>query len=315
MHVTARAAPPVGQLVGPFGALLLLAGCTVSGSTTGTRTESVIVTTAPAEVTTPAPGPTATSTVELVDPVVDTCRSKLDTEYPMTAQSTIGCDQPHLFETAYVGRFGPDATGPDRIEKALYDESLPVCIDRMGSYLGSADWRASSFWPYVYLPAISEWTAGARWFRCEVGRYTGEDSATYVISVTGSVRNVLADGGLGRYRRCLEQIGEDLRVVECAEPHHREVMDPIVDLGGVVPEHIGDDGFHALAGDICSVVLFEYLGTSRDDVSWWGNWPSEEEWDEHGDRTMRCSAVTAEAVTGSVKGIGDGPLAIAGATE
>ena len=286
-------------------AVLALTACSTPESDDGT---------APSEssspsATTPSTSASPSETLELIMPVVGTCRAEEDRGHPMTEQSTVACTAPHKYETAFVGTFD-DAEGTgDRDDAALLAQALQTCVRELPSYVGSVDWQATDIWPYAYLPAPDEWRAGARWFRCEIGRYTGQQNYTTLVEHSAPLEHALADG-IGSYKRCALELTEDLRFVDCAEPHHREAMSPVYDLSETGAEYPSEETFHLIANEFCSPVLVEYVGASRGDLGWWANWPREDEW-ETGFRSLVCSVDSETPLTGSVQGLGDGALPVA----
>ena len=111
-----------------------------------------------------------------------------------------------------------------------------------------------------------------------------------MIEHTSPLENALADGGVAAYKRCALELTEDLRFVDCAEPHHREAMPPVYDLTEVASEYPSEETFSDIAGEFCTPVLLDYIGGDwRDDILWWANWPSEEDWNMWGRRELICS--------------------------
>ncbi|MDG4822437.1 septum formation family protein [Asanoa sp. WMMD1127] len=102
---------------------------------------------------------------------------------------TVDCAAPHLAETVHIGEFTGAAATADsfpppvsRAMAAVYDE----CDKRAATALGD-DWRVGRLRLDVVLPSTTVWTAGERWFRCDLVELTGVGPDGKVAQRSGSL--------------------------------------------------------------------------------------------------------------------------------
>ena len=73
-----------------------------------------------------------------------------------------------------------------------------------------------------------------------------------------------------------------------------------------------DAELEAIATEACLPILVGFVfGDYRPDLHWSATWPTRDEWESNGHRTLVCEIVVDEAVVGSLKDIGSDPLPLA----
>ncbi len=169
----------------------------------------------------------------------------------------------------------------------------------------------------LVLPTPAAWTGGARWYRCDILRFTNA-LANQVDTSIGSVRDGLR-GARPLALTCYTQTDQsDATTGEgrnpCASPHNSELagLYTAPDIPWPADEKAREDlGFKG-----CDPVVGAYLGftSGHDDSPYLGYAISlfdQSQW-ELGDRTIRCSAIGYKnnspdnvRFTGSVKGLRD----------
>jgi hypothetical protein len=95
----------------------------------------------------------------------------------------------------------------------------------------------------------------------------------------------------------------DLATVSCEEPHDAEIFASIeLDEG----EYPGADAVLAAAEDFCLPRFDEWAGISYldSDLDVYPIYPTADSWNSQDDRTILCTAVAPEDVTGSLEGVG-----------
>lgn len=134
-------------------------------------------------------------------------------------------------------------------------------MDRLG-HLGG-DFMLGRMNLDLVVPGPKSWTGGARWFRCEVDRYTNLNNDKEFTDDSGSVRD-----GLGGARPLALTCATDTadgtgaitaeQVTDCSQPHNAEFAGLFAAPGGPWPAD--DDARHRLAIDGCEGVVASYLG-------------------------------------------------------
>lgn len=234
--------------------------------------------------------------------------------------SPVPCAGPHYSETVYVGTF----TGTDSAASTAPGAGTPAqvgafdqCRRNALDYIGG-DFMLGRMNLDLALPGPKAWTGGARWFRCEVTRYTNLDNAGEVTEEAGSVR-----GGLQGARPLALTCATDTangggaitaeQVTDCGQPHNAEFAGLFTAPSS---PWLADEGRHKLAVDGCEGVAASYLGLpggkmTNPVLGWLADSFDQDQW-MLGNRTVRCfvlgfkgSSPNGIRFTGSVRGIGN----------
>ena len=237
-----------------------------------------------------------------------------------TSYAPISCADPHEAETVHVGAFvGADAgqdAAPARQGPALR-KSFEVCDTAATDYVGS-EWRGARLLLRVVIPTSRGWTAGERWFRCDLSEITYLE-VTDPRPRQGSLRDVLA-GPSELAFGCLNvtelpdgSIGGMAELDSCTIAHDAEYAGvwrapdaPYTDMK--------DEAGPAGAG--CLGVIARYVGIPEDALAGRAEvvrrLPFEQDW-LAGDRGIRCFVwVADQKLTRSLRNSGTKGLSTAG---
>ncbi|GIH18143.1 septum formation family protein [Rugosimonospora africana] len=233
--------------------------------------------------------------------------------------NTVPCTGDHGEETVFVGTFTGSAgnrSTPPASDSQDRRDAYAQCLKGAANYLGG-DYHLGLFELGLVLPSSNAWTGGARWYRCDIVRYS--DANETDVARTGSVKDGLrgkrplaftcstvTDDGKGSIT--------DQQVTDCAKPHNAEVA------GLYTPPNVpwpADQKTRQNTYDSgCEAVVAKFLGLSGRVVAsnymgWMTSGPSEDQW-KLGDRTVVCSALgfkgespNGARFVGSVKGLKD----------
>lgn len=138
-------------------------------------------------------------------PSVGQCRALTDAVVPKASDSTpaIDCSQKHTAQTYYVGRFNGSK------EDNTY--AGEVCSEHLAAGLGLSQKQVvlTAYQVLFFAPTSAQWSAGQRWFRCDVALLAG----THVLPLpTDLTPNPLPDS----LAACLDQKGE---TTPCDQTH------------------------------------------------------------------------------------------------
>ncbi|HEV7709025.1 MAG TPA: septum formation family protein [Asanoa sp.] len=102
---------------------------------------------------------------------------------------TVDCAASHQGETIHTGEFTDAAAAavPAKDLPAIFGE----CDKEATTALG-ADWRAGRLRLDLVVPSASAWTAGQRWYRCDLVELTGVGPDAKVAERSGSLEGALA---------------------------------------------------------------------------------------------------------------------------
>lgn len=273
---------------------------------------------------TTVPGQAAGPSAPGAAPLVGDCRgpsSARTIDPPTDPRPTVPCDGVHGAETFFVGTL-PDTvtTWPTAQDTVIADlvtqigqQCQPVLADYIGLVPGPSGTQTLTRVDLAfYLPTSSEFAAGARWFRCDAVVYPFASDAETTIPGT------LKDAFTGRPPApellvCEGAAGDRLA---CSLPHRAELLEALVLPEGADTAYPGSAALGTWVDQLCLPRVRELLaqrGELRNDLGLLDYWPTAESW-AGGDRTALCGAsvVANELVTGTLRGIGSGKLAIGG---
>ncbi|MFC7549857.1 septum formation family protein [Plantactinospora sp. GCM10030261] len=159
-------------------------------------------------------------------PISNTCHPQVRDDSVATFQP-VDCGRPHRAETVHVGEFDGDgrATGtPPAPGSAPVRAAYQEC-DRAAREVVGADWRIGRLAIALILPRAEAWTAGARWYRCDLQETRSLDDDTAVVR-TASLRGALM-GPSPLAHGCFQPklIGNEINFMEpvsCDAPHRAE---------------------------------------------------------------------------------------------
>ena len=193
---------------GAIGALvaMLLAGCGLTAGHAATPTSA------------PPPSPFV--------PAAGACHPTVEPIVRRSTYAPVDCARSHRAETAYVGTFtGPDAdrSTPPPSDSDATKNAFRGCDPEATKYLG-ADWRSGLLTIQIVVPGADDWSAGSRWYRCDLVTWDRLGDRGVAVEHTGSLRgeftrtSPLAHG-------CFNQDKDKNFVpLPCTKPHRFEYV-------------------------------------------------------------------------------------------
>jgi hypothetical protein len=231
---------------------------------------------------------------------------------PESLRLVKSCTEPHVSETFHVGLFtgaAADRPAPPIIEGDLtppWNDCNVVSKD----YLGD-DWRVGRLHLVVLAPSPKHWSAGARWYRCELVVVTSE--AGRILTRTQGVKDGLR-GARPLAIACANMLGEsggsfeDLADTPCTSAHKAEFAGVAVTnvteypTTGDQSEKAFESACIGLAARYLNVTTAQYLRHQQFSVAWWST--NKTRW-ALGDRSASCYVTTTKPVSISVRGYGN----------
>ncbi|GIF78432.1 septum formation family protein [Asanoa siamensis] len=251
-----------------------------------------------------APAPTVTAS-----PEPPRCHAQPAARTAAALDGTVDCAAPHQAETIHTGEFTGAAAAKASASPAVFGE----CDKEATAALGD-DWRTARLRLDLVLPAGAAWTAGDRWFRCDLVELTGVGPDGEVVARSGTLAGALeAPDAPLRLRCALVKLDKKQNIDTVADSpcdvrHEGEfagvwtapakVAYPKKDRDYVpfyegclktIAEYVGvayEPGFNTRTG---------YIPVLADEATW-----------ALGDRGVRCFAwIRFRPLTESVKGVGE----------
>jgi len=204
-------------------------------------------------------------------PVVGSC-------YEMTRRAAaavtndgpdISCTEPHTSMTYHVGRFATDSVVADS------ETARRGCQTNLAKGVGLTSTEVkSSILTFIWFePSTAEWSAGSRWYRCDVIAEQGSG----VFKPLPSAGPPFFSGGVpDDFFRCMQERGEKGVPVTCDKAHGYRWAGTFEGKGKRRPSE-------AKLLEQAEQRCYDITGTS----SWWVTWPSTDSW-ASGDREMVC---------------------------
>jgi hypothetical protein len=253
----------------------------------------------------------------LADPVAwrpeaGTCHNGFEPRLMRSAYDPVDCAAAHRFETVHVGQFDGGVSGsePPGEGTEQFRSAWAECDAQATAYLGG-QWRDRQVRVAVSLPVAEGWSAGSRWYMCQLGpvEWTGNRSTVFRQSLKGKFTGLpVLEWGCG------EQPGTGEFVpVDCGEPHDTEFVGSFtldMQYAAVKARYdVNDPMFHRE----CLKLIAEFVGVAGPAAlprgtgsSYW--LPEGEDW-QAGDHSVRCFLwIDGGAVSKSLRGAGVGQL-------
>lgn len=230
-------------------------------------------------------GPAAASPTPTLDPLAGaptegSCyrMNQVQLNAPTSSKRPLSdCYSNHTSYTYLVGLFPEGATSSDaqradnQCQKHLTKATGLSKAELFGTVLD-----------YVWFePTTTQWTAGARWFRCDLVAKT--DSSLVRLPNTSYLDTEFTDGVPDKYAKCIvsgpdtDGDGEqNAKYLTCDKPHEFRFAGAFTAPGKKYP---GEDALKSLTDDRCA----DITQTS----SWWATWPYKTHWDL-GNHLLAC---------------------------
>lgn len=175
---------------------------------------------------------------------------------------TVPCTQQHNAETYAVGPFKGKLADAGYDDPQLGAQAYDVCSKAFMKFTGADEslaLRSVLSWAW-FRPTEDQWTAGARWYRCDV--VGGTDRSTQLVDLPKTARGVLLGIPGDRWMSCVKGPSvNDVPPVPCSEPHDWRAVTTIV-VGQDKDPYPGDRLVEVQSRDYCS-----------DSVGAWMNYP------------------------------------------
>jgi hypothetical protein len=242
-------------------------------------------------------------------PLNRTCVDDVRETASQTDEPPHSCGQRHAAETYYVGDLpGTAAAGSEAATLQAY----PECDKQAALFLG-ADWHTGMLQILVVLPAPRAWTAGARWFACDVAEESEDGGAA---GRDDSLAQALTGDAVLK-QRCFNPTVDSSEVsamptAPCTGAHHAEFAGVWTAPAGVKLDALGDDPRFAKG---CRTAIARFAAVPDDSnlqyrVGYLGLPPTDASW-KMGDRGVRCYLwLSDETLRGSYQGAGGKKLPI-----
>ena len=185
----------------------------------------------------------------------------------------VSCSGPHNTMTYHVGGFPTNASFPDS------EGASRACERNLPQGVGlSAKEVKSSILTWIWFePSTEQWSAGARWFRCDV--VAQRDNGTFK-PLPSAAAPFFPAGVPDEYFRCMRERGEEGVPVTCDQAHGYRWAGTFEGKGKTRPKQ-------ARLLEQANQHCYSITGTT----SWWVTWPSADSW-ASGDREMACYKAT-----------------------
>ncbi|MBY8871346.1 septum formation family protein [Micromonospora sp. PLK6-60] len=239
-----------------------------------------------------------TPTAETFVPQAGVCHPEAETVGYRATYTTVDCASTHRTETIHVGAFtGPaaDRVTPPPARSPEMRAAFRDCDRKTSTFVG-ADWRGARMSIRVVAPAPQDWTAGSRWYRCDLYALPTLDGSTakkhpddLAAQRDGTLRAELTRPSPLAHTCFTEDEYELLQPAACTKPHRFEYVGiwtaPDVSYQAL-------DGFATRIHDSCRSVIRRHTRGTPDEKLAAGagttyRLPSPEAW-ERGDRGVRC---------------------------
>ncbi|WP_410814634.1 septum formation family protein [Micromonospora sp. 067-2] len=274
---------------------VLLAGCAGAGGLDGDLTDDWAAL-PPAAAFTPAAG--VCQAADFTDVVT------------LASYQPTDCVGPHRVETVHVGSFPVERAAAPAGGSAELRGAFAECDTRTTGYVGD-DWRAGRLRLSVALPSGAGWTAGSRWYRCDLSELTTVEAAATVVVRSGSLRDALKGAstlrlGCQQTRAGAGRGAQTLVPAECGGRHDAEFVG--VWRAPDTPYPTRDAEWAPLYTG-CRTLLGRYVGVPDDAALRFRSGvlvrpPGAGRW-RVGDRGVRCYLwLSDRTVTASLRGAG-----------
>lgn len=222
-----------------------------------------------------------------------------------TSDGVVSCTEAHLTETIHVGTFtGEAATAAT--PPLWYEEASRTahqnCDNAARDFLGD-HWQAARVLLTVSIPAKDTWSAGGRWFRCDL-RELDERSATTATGAEAVQRPGSLRDGLRDERPLARRCYATGQAVSCTTPHDLE----FAGLFRTTVAAYADEAKTQQKGrDGCFDVVARFVRVPRAQYHEHADWAVGVAYNEesrHPVRAFRCFVRTNRPVSRSLKDAG-----------
>jgi len=287
----------------PMVALTLLAGCGAPAGTDGDLTDDWPMLAA-AKIPSPPVGACYTTTVDYFEP---------DKVTLFSFKPVDSCDTAHASETFYVGQLtGAAASASTPPKGADLKDGWATCNTEAQKFLGG-DFHDGRLALQVLVPSSTQWTAGARYLRCDLSEVVSDGGKP--VNRTGTLKNALT-GDKAIAITCAMEVYDtdgtswlDYTATPCTSTHNIEYVGTYTAAGVAFPKTAEgrksamDAGCNALGAKYLNMTTAQLAAHKQVGIGYWT--VGEENWNR-GDRSSRCYAMLFDkkTINRSLKGMG-----------
>jgi hypothetical protein len=236
----------------------------------------------------------ATPSAAAPAPETGACRVLRPSDIAKKADSTapVACSRSHTAETYLVDTFRGKLAKASYDDPALAAHAYQVCSKGFKKFTGADDslaLRSVLSWAW-FRSSESDWTAGARWYRCDV--VGGTDQSAQLVTLPRTAKGVLLGIPGDRWMACVD--GPSVTAapyVPCTQPHTWRAATTIV-VGQPGDKYPGDRLVEVQTRDYCSDSVGAWMNYPID-YKYAYTWFHRAEW-AAGNRRSICWAGTAK---------------------
>lgn len=209
------------------------------------------------------------------------------------AKGVVPCSEPHDAETYASGALPHRFAGADYDDPAIETWAYAACTKAFPTYLGtdvSTAMRSLLTWVW-FRPTRDAWSAGARWYRCDVLGGSAAQREKY-LDLPTTTKDLLKGRGDDHWMACAKGKSVDSAAkVPCSMDHDWRAATTIK-LGEEDSKYPGDAAAKAKTKSYCAESIDAWLGYPAD-YDYGYTWFGEHEW-RAGNRRSVCWARTTE---------------------
>ncbi len=258
--------------------VLLVGGCSLTGSSAPNSTSPTPSVTASSEPLRTLPPP----------PEVGACYrlTYAEATSPTTDRPATACKRVHTSVTIHVGRFDPLVDGHlVAVDSPTVSRQIArACPATLADWVGGSpeDRRLSQLRVVWFAPTLAEGNLGARWFRCDL--VAVRDDGALARLPRGQAKGMFASG-TGGYALCAtgDPAAATSRLVMCAQKHTWRAVATIPVPDGA---RYLDKGARSAGADACKTRAADFAGDPLD-YRWSFQWPTRGQW-RSGERASIC---------------------------
>ena len=194
--------------------------------------------------------------------------------------AAVSCSARHTAVTFYVGTVsGSTARSSTPTAAAVLLQVARVCNLRLSSSLGSTV-RLTRAFPanQVFVPTVAQWSAGARFYRCDADLVSSNTSLAAIPSNFISV--IKTSTGVSRYRWCLTARAA---TTSCTATHYYSAITWVSLVTATAP-YPGAAVTARRAASLCAAAVSRLVNRR---FAWYSLWPLSGNW-AYGLRSATC---------------------------
>jgi len=224
-------------------------------------------------------------------PVVGVCHSidRGALEAKSNDAPAVACTEPHDDETFASGQLPGQFSDASYTDPALDVWAYGACHDAFASYLGTDDstaMRSMLTWVW-FRPSQEAWSAGARWYRCDI---VGGVQSESLLDLPSSAKGLLHGASKDQWLACGRGGSVTTSIkVPCTSKHDWRAVTTIK-LGEPGDDYPGDAEVQSKTQSYCSDSVDAWFGYPAD-FDYGYTWFDEAQWNA-GNRRSICWAGT-----------------------